>query len=210
MPIFLAVDFFFREGQSMKAALVWMLSLLLTGDFTGSLADFRREVRLIRRAYLDVTGLVPTETEVDWFLVYERKGYPLAVEFLLKDGPRAGFTRESLLSQEYQNKEEQELSREDLERNVIYLAGKFQGGVPQVSFDEAVAKFIEDAQLVGEGRIGEAVNYMVQSLACRPCSAEEETRLTRIFNQVSLKSEEFAAYKTVFLHVLELHDCKFK
>lgn len=194
----------------MRALLGWMLSLLLVANVLASSENFRREVRLIRRAYLDVTGLVPTETEIDWFLVYERTGYPLAVEFLMKDGPRGQFTREVLLSEEYRNQEERQLSREDLERNVLYLTGKFRGGIPEASFDEAAAKFIEDALLVGEGRVGESINYLVQGLVCRPCTAEEETQLTRIFNQVSLKSEELVAYKTVLLHVMEMRDCKFK
>jgi hypothetical protein len=198
------------DASGMRALLAWMLSILLVVDLLASGEDFRREVRLIRRVYLDVTGLVPTETEIDWFLVYERTGYPLAVEFLMKEGPRGGFTREVLLSEEYRRQEERELSREELERNVAYLAGKFRGGVSESSFEEAAVKFIENALLVGEGRVGESINYLVQGLVCRPCTAEEETRLTRIFNQVSLKSEELAAYKTVLLHVMEMHDCKFK
>jgi hypothetical protein len=51
---------------------------------------------------------------------------------------------------------------------------------------------------------------MAQALLCRPSTAEEETQLTRIHNQVSLKSEEQVAFKTVLLHILEMHDCKFK
>jgi hypothetical protein len=194
----------------MRAALGWILSLLLLSGAVASTDDFRREVRLIRRAYLDTTGLVPTEVEIDWFMVYERTGYPFAVQFLTKEGPRGGITRETLLSEEYRNQPERELTREDLERNVIYLAGKFRDGVPQVAFEDAAVSFIEDALRAGEGRVGESINYLVQCLLCRPSTAEEETRLTRIFNQVSLKSEELVAYKTVLLHIFELHDCKYK
>jgi hypothetical protein len=147
---------------------------------------------------------------MDWFLVYERRGYPMAVEFLTKEGSRGGYTREVLLSDEYRNQQERPVPREDLEKNVLYLTGNFRDGVAGVAFDAAAAKFIEDALLVGEGRVGESINYMVQSLICRPCTAEEETQLTRIHTQVSLKSEEFAAYKTVLFHIFEMHDCKYK
>jgi hypothetical protein len=194
----------------MRVALGWILSLLLVAGAFASTDDFRREVRLIRRAYLDTTGFVPTEVEIDWFMVYERTGYPFAVDFLTKEGARSGMTRDLLLSAEYRNQPEREVTREELERNVIYLAGKYRDGVPQVSFEEAAVSFIEDALRAGEGRVGESINYIVQGLICRPSTAEEETQLTRIFNQVSLKSEELVAYKTVLLHVFELHDCKFK
>jgi hypothetical protein len=194
----------------MRAALGWILSLLLVAEAGATFEDFRKEVRLIRRAYLDTTGLLPTETELDWFLVYERRGYPHAVEFLTKEGPRGGFTREMLLSEDYRNQPERLVPREDLERNVLYLTGKLRAGETEGSFDEAAAKFVEDAMLAGEGRVGETINYMAQALLCRPSTAEEETQLTRIHNQVSLKSEEQVAFKTVLLHILEMHDCKFK
>jgi hypothetical protein len=162
---------------------------------------------------LDVTGLLPTESEIDWFVVYERTGYPAAVEYLIKNDKSRKFTREMLLSEEYLRQEERPLDRAELQRNVLYLAGMLNGDETQLSeelFQEGARKFIADCLEWTDSRVGDAISLMVMSLTCRPCTAEEETNLVRIFNQVSLKADELVAYNTVLMHIFEMHDCKFK
>jgi hypothetical protein len=175
--------------------------------------DLRRDIRLIRRAFLDVTGLLPTESEIDWFVVYERTGYPAAVEYLIKNGKNPSFSRESLLSEAYIRQEERPLEWPELQRNVLYLAGMWNGAATELSeelFQEGARKFIADCLEWTDGRVGDTISLMVMALTCRPCTAEEETSLVRIFNQVSLKADELGAYNTVLMHVFEMHDCKFK
>ena len=190
------------------------LSLLLAGTLlVCSQDEMRRDIRLIRRAFLDVTGLLPTESEIDWFVVYERTGYPAAVDYLTKGAQNPAFPRELLLSEGYMNQAERPLERTDLQRNILYLAGMWKRDAAELSeelFQEGVKKFIADCLEWTDGRSGETISLMVLSLTCRPCTAEEETSLTRIFNQVSLKAEDLAAYTTVLMHVFEMHDCKFK
>jgi hypothetical protein len=100
------------------------LSLLLAGTLlVCSQDEMRRDIRLIRRAFLDVTGLLPTESEIDWFVVYERTGYPAAVDYLTKGAKNPAFPRELLLSEAYMNQAERPLERADLQRNILYLAG---------------------------------------------------------------------------------------
>ena len=100
------------------------LSLLLAGTLlVCSQDEMRRDIRLIRRAFLDVTGLLPTESEIDWFVVYERTGYPAAVDYLTKGAHNPAFPRELLLSEVYVNQAERPLERTDLQRNILYLAG---------------------------------------------------------------------------------------
>jgi hypothetical protein len=191
-----------------------ILCLILAGtSVVRSQDDVRRDIRLIRRAFLDVTGLLPTESEIDWFVVYERTGYPAAVEYLIKNDKSRKFTREMLLSEEYLRQEERPLDRAELQRNVLYLAGMLNGDETQLSeelFQEGARKFIADCLEWTDSRVGDAISLMVMSLTCRPCTAEEETNLVRIFNQVSLKADELVAYNTVLMHIFEMHDCKFK
>ena len=193
---------------------VLTLSLLLAGTLVVcSQEDMRRDIRLIRRAFLDVTGLLPTESEIDWFVVYERTGYPAAVEYLTKGTKNPEFSREVLLSEAYMRQEERALERSDLQRNILYLAGMWGRDSSELSeelFQEGVKKFIADCLEWTDGRVGDTISLMVLALTCRPCTAEEETSLVRIFNQVSLKAEDLAAYTTVLMHVFEMHDCKFK
>ena len=193
---------------------VLILCLLLAGTSdVCSQDDLRRDIRLIRRAFLDVTGLLPTESEIDWFVVYERTGYPAAVEYLIKNGKNPGFSRETLLSEAYLRQEERPLDRAELQRNVLYLAGMLNREATELSeqlFQEGARKFIADCLEWTDGRVGDTISLMVMALTCRPCTAEEETSLVRIFNQVSLKADELGAYNTVLMHIFEMHDCKFK
>ena len=204
---------FWEYHEHMRFGLL-ILCLLLTGtSIACSQDDLRRDIRLIRRAFLDVTGLVPTESEIDWFVVYERTGYPAAVEYLIKNGKKREFSREILLSDAYLRQEERPLDRVELQRNVLYLAGMLTGGGTELSeelFQKGAQKFIADCLEWTNSRVGDAISLMVMSLTCRPCTAEEETSLVRIFNQVSLKADEFGAYSTVLMHIFEMHDCKFK
>ena len=204
---------FWEYPTNMRFGL-FILCLVLAGTSVAcSQDDLRRDIRLIRRAFLDVTGLLPTESEIDWFVVYERTGYPAAVEYLVKNGKNPEFTREVLLSDAYLRQEERPLDRVELQRNVLYLAGMLTGGGTELSeelFQKGAQKFIADCLEWTDSRVGDAISLMVMSLTCRPCTAEEETSLVRIFNQVSLKADEFGAYSTVLMHIFEMHDCKFK
>jgi hypothetical protein len=186
---------------------------LLGGEVALSVAQdpLHREIRGIRRAYLDVTGLVPTPEEVDWYTVYNTNGLQLAAEELVhrRGGQRTGWTVDRLLSADYQEAPPVELERGVLERNVVYLAGLLRSGDYQPEWFEAGrARFIQDALLVGDDKAGGAIEYMVNGLTCRPASAAEENALMGIFNKVALKSDERTALETVLLHIFQLPDCR--
>ncbi|MEY2600297.1 MAG: hypothetical protein RLZZ142_2556 [Verrucomicrobiota bacterium] len=189
--------------------LLWM-QWALTG--TGVAADpaFLQEVRMIRRAYLDTLGLLPTREELEWYLVYNQNGYSLAVNFLMQRGPVNGLDAARLVSAEYRDQEERPVPKSVLKRNVAYLAGVYQGGETDELFEKASLKLIEDAMKIGEGYVSGAIDYLVQCLTCRPATLVEVNELSAIFNQVSRKSEDEVAWKTVLAHVMEMHDSKYK
>ena len=71
-----------KQYSGMKRCL-FLLCLMLSAAVPGAADEpFQREIRLIRRAYLDVTELLPSPEEMDWYVVYNRNGYALAVEYL--------------------------------------------------------------------------------------------------------------------------------
>lgn len=193
----------------MKQLLLLLCFLATQATSTVSANPVHREIRIIRRAYLDVTGLLPTPEEIDWYVVYNKNGYQMAVDDLLKRAAPE-FSRETLLSREYTDSEDTLLERAVLERSIIYLTGFWKGVLSEELYEKAAEKFIKDALLVGDDNVSNAIDYMVNLLTCRPSTAAEENELLKIFNKVSLKENELSAWKTVLLHIFEIHDCKYK
>lgn len=192
----------------------WLLSLLILWTTcvagTAGYAPLHKEIRKIRRAYLDVSGLLPTPEEIDWYVVYNKNGYPLAVDHLTSKFPDARWPKERLLSSEYLEAPEEPVARNLLEKNVVYLAGMGAGEIDEFLKAAGIEKFIKDALLATDEKASDAIDYMINQLTCRPSSAEEETKFLDIFNKVSLKEDEMSAWKTVLLHMFEMHDCKYK
>lgn len=192
----------------------WLLTLLsLWMTLAAGAADddsLHKEIRKIRRAYLDVSGLLPTPEEIDWFVVYNKNGYPLAVDHLTSKFPDVQWTKERLLSKDYLEAPEEPIARSLLEKNVVYLAGLGAGDMDPSLKEAGTEKFIKDALLATDEKASDAIDYIINQLTCRPSSADEENKFLDIFNKVSLKEDEMSAWKTVLLHVFELRDCKYK
>lgn len=172
-----------------------------------------REIRRIRRAFLDVQELLPAPEELDWYVVYNQNGYELAAEYLARKGAEDSegpWSRERLLSESYLNAAERPVERRVLEKNVVYLAGLWKGELSPELFELGAEKFIKDALEISDENVGNTIDWMINALTCRPSSADEENELLAIFQKVSLKDSELNAWKTVLLHIFELHDCKFK
>lgn len=193
----------------MKRRLFLLCLLALSAACQATEDPTRREIRLIRRAFLDVTEFLPSPEELDWYVVYNRDGYALAAEYLAKKS-EGKWPLEQLLSPDYREAPKQPLSREILEKNVVYLAGLWRGEFNPDLFNAGAAKFISIALEIASENPAHAIDWMVNALTCRPATAAEENELSAIFNKVSLKSTELEALKTVLLHIFELHDCKYK
>ncbi len=193
--------------------LIFYLCLVLSVAGSAAPDDaLHREIRKIRRAYLDVLGLLPTPEEVDWYVVYNKDGYNLAVEFLVKKAPAAEWTKVRLTSPEYLEASARVIDRGTLEKNIVYLAGLWPG---EAEFTESLIaegtdKFIKNALLASDENASNAIDYMINLMTCRPSTADEENELFQIFNKVSMKDDELSAWKTVILHILEMPDCKLK
>ncbi len=191
--------------------LLTLLSLWMTcATCTAADDALHKEIRKIRRAYLDVSGLLPTPEEIDWFVVYNKNGYTLAVDHLTSKFPDAQWSKERLLSKDYLEAPAEPIDRALLEKNVVYLAGLGTGEIDPFLKEAGTEKFIKDALLATDEKASDAIDYIINQLTCRPSSADEENKFLDIFNKVSLKEDEMSAWKTVLLHVFEMRDCKYK
>ena len=193
----------------MKRRLFLLCLMLFSAALEAAEDPLHREIRLIRRAFLDVTELLPSPEELDWYVVYNRNSYALAAEYL-EQKSQGKWSREQLLAPAYREAPEQLVPKEVLEKNVVYLAGLWRGEMSPNLFEEGSAKFIKDALEIAGDNPSNAIDWMVNSLTCRPSSAEEDNDLSAIFNKVSLKATELEAWRTVLLHIFELRDCKYK
>ncbi|MEI6712949.1 MAG: hypothetical protein WCO60_04310 [Verrucomicrobiota bacterium] len=188
-----------------------ILGVLLTTAVLASDNDaLHKEIRLIRRAYLDVLQLLPTAEEIDWYVVYNQNGYFLAVEYLTRRDNSNGWKAEDLLDSKYREQPDREIDQTVLEKNVIYLAGIGKGEATADLFESGAEKFILNALKASDENTSNTIDYMITQLTCRPSTAEEENEMAKLFGKVSMKSDEMSAWKTVLIHILKMHDCKFK
>ena len=190
-----------------------LLCLLL---FTASLhADdntVRKNIRKIRRAFLDVLELVPTSEEVDWYVVYNQNGYEMAADYLATHAPpdKVTYTRELLLNPTYWGRDDELLEKSVIEKNVVYLSGLSKTDFSPQNVELGKELLIKQALLASDDNAANTIDYLVNELTCRPATLEEANDLLRLFTKVSLKADEMDAWKTVLAHIFELHDCKYK
>lgn len=189
----------------------WVVALLLAVSAFGDQGDeSRKEVRLIRRAYLDVLGLLPTLAEIEWFTVFNQNGYQMAVQQLTGGLETNGWKAADLLSVGYREQAMREVGETVLQRNVVYLAGMAEIEVNEEVFEKGANLFTEQAIRAGEGDARHAVDYMVNALLCRPMSASEENEMMELYNVLSRKNEERDVFRTLLTHILRMPDCRYK
>ena len=142
----------------------------------------RDESYSIRRAYIDVLGVLPTAEEIDWYCVYNEFGYQLAVEWLAHSTKRLGQPTMSaqelkakLMSAEYSSKTRQPLSRESLHKAIFYFIGEKYSPIPE-KLREAKLKFIAYSKLDTVGDL-DAIDRMAYQLMSRTTNLKEANML---------------------------------
>lgn len=188
------------------------LSLVLQMMFGGiMLADNHQsnEIRLIRRAYLDVTGLLPTPEEMDWFVVYNNNGYQLAVEHLTTKY-NTHLTAKHMLSSAYVLLKPSEISIVQLKRSVLYLVGLLgNDSITEQEFQQGKQRLIEQALMCTTSN-DDAIDYICNLLMSRVSSVQENNMLIRKFRDVEALSTEQRAWMVVVDEIMKLPDVKTK
>lgn len=162
--------------------LLLFLLLSLSDLFPG---DYKDDAYIIRRAYIDVLGIVPTIDELEWYCVYNKDGYDIAVEWLiarpdakLKDVTDKEELRLALVSEKYKKEASVPVTRKKLEEIICYLAGvKWEASSELAS--KAKLQFIANARIAQDGDL-EAIDRMALQLMSRVTNVDEANSLLRI------------------------------
>ena len=200
----------------MRMLLFSLLSLqCLFGDVCCAVTPKYREETLIRRAYLDVLGLVPTIDEIDWYLTYNTNGYQLAVEFLLTRNTKRWnidnkIGRILLNSKEYRELSPRKLDKADLDRCVLYIVGDLKSEpITDNALTKSISKLITLSENITSDPL-DRIDFMCSNLMSRTTSTDEANMLLQVFNSNSKLYSEDIAWTIVVSEILQMPDvcCK--
>lgn len=163
-----------------KAVIVCLVLAFVTAG------DLKPEVSLdesyiIRRAYLDVLGVMPTTEEIVWYCEYNNDPYTTAVDWLVKQADEDVKIRIWLLSKPYKEAAKQPIDPKWLDRNLCYLSGVVYVDDP-VYIHNVKLRFIELAKKASDSDLG-AIDYMAYQLMSRVTHVDEANRLLGVLKQ---------------------------
>jgi hypothetical protein len=169
------------------------------------------ESRLIRRAYIDMLGIVPTIEEIDWYCVYNDNSYVLAVEYILEHSFYKWFTSKSqlkvwLLSDDYKNSEKKPLTTQQINKIIVYVAGdKHEPTLENVN--QSIKTIINHANKYGSSD-SERIDYICSILMARESNKDEANFLLSILREQRKITTEEKSWLFVFEQILLLEDIK--
>jgi hypothetical protein len=166
---------------------------------------------IIRRAYIDVLGVVPTSQEIEWYCVYNTNGYTLAIDWLLACEKHKWiipneYSRIFLLSSEYKNSPKMRIPKQQVYKNLLYVTGT-PLVVSTENVKKASIKLVEHAIACSNGET-EIIDYMCDALMSRGSNLDENNRLSKIVRESS--KEEMDTWMDVLGEILELEDVNCK
>jgi hypothetical protein len=194
-----------------RYACIFLIFLTLTlGDIFSN--NGRDESYQIRRAYIDVLGVFPTIEEIDWYCVYNTKGYELAVDWLTKHPKYLQladpYSRSKLLSDDYKYAPQQPLSLQKLHEAIFYFAGKQYVADKKALYD-AKLKFIAYARQCAVNDL-DAIDYMSSQLMSRSTKLEEANKMLGHLKEYSQTMSEEKAWVAMLDELLKLPDIRSK
>lgn len=170
---------------------------------------------LIRRMYLDVLGRVPTTEEIEWYCVYNKNGYTLAVDWALsisnnrmKHYPKDE-AKEILLSIDYKNYKKVPLSKEQLQKNIMFSVGDGDLSLTEENYKKSSLKLIRFA-LDSSDSETDAIDYICNKLMARSTNIDEANYLFRYFKDKRKTSSEEESWLSILDQILLLPDVRMK
>ena len=166
---------------------------------------------LIKRAYLDTIEKIPTQSEIEWYLVYNKNGYELAVDWLIMNKnykwniPKE-YAKILLLSKDYLHLPKMKLNQLQIRKNLLYVVGMNQE--PTVENVEVAKLSLVKMAIESGGSETEIMDYMANSLMCRSTNLEENNALSKIIRESSKNEND--TWSEVLNAILEFEDVKTK
>jgi hypothetical protein len=196
----------------MRAFFVIVAWLVLMGT-TGFGAPKTIKIEsLIRRAYIDISGHVPTIEEIDWYCVYNKNNsYELAVdtllsrEWILWKQPKHQI-KHMLMSDGYRDQDPVPV---DMRPQIIYIVGMGDVESSPANVHRAKKKLIEFA-IMHSNNSDEAIDYMCNALMSRSSNLKEANMLSAKFTHASKMMGDDAAWMMVLDDILQLDDVRHK
>lgn len=188
-------------NNSMRALLflVLVLELMLDGVNVNGESNTLRDVRLIRRAYIDVSGYFPTPEEIDWFVVYNNNGYEMAVDHLIsKYAPQC--TKQQLMSDEYIHQHPRDISVVILRRSLLYSVGLN----PNKDTLQQGKDRLLNISLACADNESDVIDYMCNIMMSRTANVEESNKLLQLFRNACALSNENTAWMRVIDEIMNL------
>lgn len=194
-----------------KRLCVFVIAIALVA---GRIFSFERkdDSYLIRRAYIDTLGIVPTLTEIEWYCVYNDDGYSLAVAWLATKTELSLEGKKELMnilsSDTYKKSKKIQISRNKVHEIVMYLSG-IPGELNSVNIIKAKHKLIENAKLCESGDL-DIIDYMANQLMCRSTSVAEANELLKCLRLSRTAMNEEESWLNTLEHLLLFDDVSSK
>ena len=170
---------------------------------------------IIRRAYLDVLGVVPTIDEIEWYCVYNTKGYFMAVDWLLQQPAYTSRPYSStsnleqlLKSPGYKDLRKVQLPDKTREEIIFYVAGK-KYTADKLKLREAKLEIIAGAKMCATGDL-DVLDYMANQLMSRTTNLAEANELLGKLKANMLIYNEQDAWLETLNHLLDMEDVRCK
>lgn len=184
--------------------LVMAFQFLFEGITLGSNVEQLREIKLIRRAYLDVAGVGPIPEEIEWFVVYNDKGYELAIDYLFTKYDTK-LIKDYLLSDEYKNQKDRLLTVEELNWMIMYAVGMKRRAATEKEVYVAKQKLIEMALKCSDSA-DDAIDYICNALMSRSSNVQENNMLSHKFKDACALGDEERAWILIVNEIMKLPD----
>ena len=146
---------------------------------------------------------------MDWYLVYNKNGYNLAVDYVLNHkNCVSSIPKEEakiiLTSEEYKKQPRVKIKEEQLFINLLYVTGSsLKTPYTPENLDKCYIKLINNAIKCCDGDM-EIIDYMANSLMCRSANLAESNNLLKIVRES--KKSEIETWKDVLSEIMKLED----
>jgi hypothetical protein len=162
---------------------------------------------IIRRAYIHILGIIPTEEEIDWYCIYNKNGYELAIKWLVSKNK--AFEEKKLPREFFLTKNKTLLSKDELNKIILYISGDYDKQITEQNIKESSLKIIHNSKLTALNDL-EIIDNITNKLMCRSTNINEANFLLGKLNFFLKIKNENDAWLEIFNEILNLEDVKNK